>query len=86
MLKVLKKLEKYDIICNRWKNVKKLKEAIIMKNKILKISTIILLIMAMTLTNFIFVGSSIISYTASALETNNKNIEFDAYFTNSILF
>ena len=54
-----------------------------MKNKILKISTIILLIMAMTLTNFIFVGSSIISYAASALETNNKNIEFDAYFTNS---
>ena len=54
-----------------------------MKNKILKISTIILLIMAMTLTNFIFVGSSIISYAASTLETNNKNIEFDAYFTNS---
>ena len=53
-----------------------------MKNKILKISMIILLIMTLTLTNFIFVGSSLISYAASAVETNNKNIEFDAYFVN----
>ena len=53
-----------------------------MKNKILKISMIILLIMTLTLTNFIFVGSSLISYAASTIETNNRNIEFDAYFVN----
>lgn len=53
-----------------------------MKNKILKISMIILLIMTLTLTNFIFVGSSLISYAASTIETNNRNVEFDAYFVN----
>ena len=53
-----------------------------MKNKILKIATIILLIMTLTLTNFLFVGSSLISYAASGLETNNKNIDFEAYFIN----
>lgn len=53
-----------------------------MKSKILKISMIILLIMTLTLTNFIFVGSSLISYAASSIETNNKNVEFDAYFVN----
>lgn len=53
-----------------------------MKNKILKISMIILLIMTLTLTNFIFVGSSLISYAANTIETNNRNIEFDAYFVN----
>ncbi len=54
-----------------------------MKNKIIKITTIILLIMTLTLTNFIFVGSSLISYAASGVETNHRNIEFDAYFTDS---
>lgn len=54
-----------------------------MKNKMLKILTIILLIMTLTMTNFIFVGSSLISYAASGTETNNKNIGFDAYFVNS---
>lgn len=54
-----------------------------MRNKILKTATIILLIMAMTLTNFIFVGSSLISYAESGVETNNKNVEFEAYFVDS---
>ena len=54
-----------------------------MKNKILKIATIIVLIMTLTLTNFLFVGSSLISYAANALETNHKNVEFNAYFTNA---
>ena len=54
-----------------------------MKNKILKISVVILLIMTLTMTNFIFLGSSIISYAADAISTNNKNIEFSAYFKNS---
>ena len=52
-----------------------------MKNKILKIATIIMLIMTLTITNFIFVGSSLISYAANTLETNHKNVEFNAYFT-----
>ena len=54
-----------------------------MKNKILKIATIIMLIMTLTVTNFLFVGSSLISYAANALETNHKNVEFNAYFTNA---
>lgn len=54
-----------------------------MKNKIFKISMIILLIMTLTLTNFIFVGSSLISYAADNVSTNHQNIEFDAYFKNS---
>ena len=51
-----------------------------MKNKILKISVVILLIMALTMTNFIFLGSNLISYAADTMSTNHKNIEFDAYF------
>ena len=39
--------------------------------------------MTLTLTNFIFVGASLVSYAASTVETNHKNIHFDAYFTNS---
>ena len=54
-----------------------------MKNKILKISVVILLIMTLTMTNFIFLGSSIISYAADNISTNHKNIEFDAYFKNN---
>ena len=54
-----------------------------MKNKILKISVVILLIMTLTMTNFIFLGSSLISYAADAVSTNHKNIEFDAYFKDS---
>ena len=54
-----------------------------MKNKILKISVVILLIITLTMTNFIFLGSSLISYAADAIGTNHKNIEFDAYFKDS---
>ena len=54
-----------------------------MKNKIMKVATIIILIMTLTLTNFIFVGSSLISYAANEAETNHKNIDFNAYFVNS---
>lgn len=54
-----------------------------MKNKIFKISVVILLIMTLTMTNFIFLGSSLISYAADAISTNHKNIEFDAYFKDS---
>ena len=54
-----------------------------MKNKIMKVATIIVLIMTLTMTNFIFVGSSLISYAASGVETNHRNINFDAYFVDS---
>lgn len=54
-----------------------------MKNKIFKISVILVMILTMTMTNFIFVGSSLISY---ALDNNNNtshnNIEFNSYFKN----
>lgn len=54
-----------------------------MKNKKLKISIVILLIITLTMTNFIFLGSSLISYAVDDTSTNHKNIEFDAYFKNS---
>ena len=54
-----------------------------MKNKVFKISVVILLIMTLTMTNFIFLGSSLISYAADSTSTNHKNIEFDAYFKDS---
>ena len=53
-----------------------------MKNKGLKISVVILLIITLTMTNFIFLGSSLISYAVDDISTNNKNIEFSAYFKN----
>ena len=54
-----------------------------MKSKIFKISVVILLIMTLTMTNFIFLGSSLISYAADNVATNHKNIEFSAYFKDS---
>ena len=55
-----------------------------MRNKVLKISVILVMILSMTMTNFIFVGSSLISYAADSINgaTNHKNIEFKAYFKN----
>lgn len=49
-----------------------------MKNKILKIVTAILLLVTLTVTNFIYVGVGIISYAQSNIATNNENVEFDA--------
>ena len=54
-----------------------------MKSKIFKISVIIALVITLTMTNFIFLGSSIISYAADNISTNHKNVEFDAYFKDS---
>lgn len=51
-----------------------------MKNKVFKISVILVMILTMTMTNFIFVGSTLISYAADAQATNHKNVEFKAYF------
>lgn len=51
-----------------------------MKNKIAKIFTTIILLMTLTMTNFIFVGTSIYSYAVSDIKTNHRNVEFEAYF------
>ena len=51
-----------------------------MKKKFLKISIIIALILTMTIANFIFVGSSLVSYAADILSTNHANVEFNTYF------
>lgn len=51
-----------------------------MKGKIFKISVAIILIMTLTLANFIFVGSSIVSYAIDGITTSHKNIEFEAFF------
>ena len=55
-----------------------------MKSKMLKISVVIALIITLTMTNFIFLGSSLISYAADDVTTNHENIEFSAYFKNGI--
>lgn len=51
-----------------------------MKGKIFKISIAIILIMTLTLANFIFVGSNLVSYAMDEITTNHKNIEFETYF------
>ena len=51
-----------------------------MKSKIFKISVILLLIMTMTMVNFIYIGKTFISYAVDDISTNVKNIEFGAYF------
>lgn len=53
-----------------------------MVKRLLKIIVIMSIILTMTMANFIFVGSSFISYAADSISTNNANIEFDAYFKN----
>ena len=51
-----------------------------MKRSILKISTVILIILTMTMANFIFVGKGLIAYAAEGISTNHQNVEFEAYF------
>lgn len=51
-----------------------------MKNRFLKIGISIILLLTLTMTNFVFVGSSIISYALNEIQTNHQNVEFDAYF------
>lgn len=49
-----------------------------MKNKILKIMTVILLLVTLTVTNFIYVGVGLVSYAESNITTNHENVEFEA--------
>ena len=53
-----------------------------MKNKVLKTSIIFLVILTMTMANFIFVGKGLVSYAQDAVSTNHQNVEFKAYFKN----
>ena len=54
-----------------------------MKKQVLKIVTVVVLVMVLTMTNFIFVGSSLISYAADNIATNQSNVKFDTYFKDS---
>lgn len=47
-----------------------------MKNKILKISIIMVLLLTLVSTNFIYLGASVISYANDNTKTNHPNIEF----------
>lgn len=49
-----------------------------MKRKILKIVTVILLLAILTMPNFIYVGSGLVSYAVDSIATNHQNVEFDA--------
>ena len=55
-----------------------------MKEKLLKNLLVVILILNLTMVNFVFVGASMVSYAADVLtqtsSTNNKNIEFTSYF------
>ena len=55
-----------------------------MKSKILRVGIVTILIIAMTMVNFIFVGESLISYAVDnasvETSTNNNNVKFAAYF------
>ena len=55
-----------------------------MKQKILKFITTITLIMTLTMANFIAICAEAVSYAADSVNvnkvTNNKNVEFEAYF------
>ena len=57
-----------------------------MKEKLLKKMLVIALIFSLTMVNFLFVGFNMVSYAADVLtqssSTNNKNVEFTAYFKN----
>lgn len=54
-----------------------------MKSKVFKISVVLVMILTMTMTNFIFVGDRLISYALdNNNNTNNNNVEFNVYFKN----
>ena len=49
-----------------------------MKQKIFKIVTAIILLITLTMVNFIYVGAGLVSYAASESQTNHQNIGFKA--------
>ena len=58
-----------------------------MKQKILNFITVIMIIATLTFSNFLLLGVNAVSYAADAIsivkKTNNKNVEFGAYFKNN---
>ena len=58
-----------------------------MKEKILKVTTAIALIITLTMANVLVLCDSIVSYAANAISetksTSHKNVEFMAYFKDS---
>ena len=52
------------------------------KSLLRKICAIILII-ALTISDFLFVGQTVVSYAIDAIQTNSSNVEFSAYFLNS---
>lgn len=56
-----------------------------MKGKIFKTITAILILMALTMTNFIYVGVGLVSYAESNVATNNQNVEFGAQISDGKL-
>lgn len=50
-----------------------------MKNRIFKVSIILAMILTMTMSNFLLVGYSLISYAVDEVTTNHPNVEFKAY-------
>ena len=53
-----------------------------MKGKVLKTLMVILLLITLTMANFVYVSASVISYAGSDSETNHKNVEFTASLKN----
>lgn len=53
-----------------------------MKSKILKVSIVLMLIVTLSMYNFIFLGANLMSYALDDVSTSHKNIEFSAYFKN----
>lgn len=49
-----------------------------MKSKILKIAIVMLLLALLTMPNFIYVGTGLVSYAVDNIATNHQNVEFDA--------
>ena len=43
----------------------------------------VLIIMALTISDFLFVGASVVSYAIDIAKTNSSNVDFSAYFLNS---
>ena len=53
-----------------------------MKNKVLKVAIVIMLVIALTVADFIFLGTNLITYALENINdsTNNENVKFAAYF------
>ena len=53
-----------------------------MRSKVFKIVVAILLVMTLTMVNFIYVGAGIVSYAAEDISTNHRNVEFTTELKN----